>query len=284
MTADKLGRRLAKALGTFHNVSYYAPQMKAFADQGLREYWRAYMAYRSAPMGIVPWGVVASTFYNFAPGQVQAGIPSAWQTTTPAAAMALRDECISQALVGALAGADQQQLMDAADLALRGIADCEAGARPLFAAHRELPVPTDPLMRLWFGCTLWREHRGDGHNIALAAAEIDGIECHVLLAGRGIGDQQTIGKIRGWTAAEWDAAHERLVDRGLVANDGTLTEQGRALRSDIELHTDRLAAPPLGALGTAQGARLADLVEPLVGELIAAGVVAGRWPPKVAPS
>lgn len=284
MTADKSGRRLAKALGTFHNVSYYAPQMKAFADQGLREYWRAYMAYRSAPMGIVPWAVVAATFYNFAPSQVQAGIPSAWETTTPARAMELRDDCISQALSGALADVDRRLVAEASDLALRGIESCEAGSRPLFAAHRELPVPTDPLMRLWFGCTLWREHRGDGHNIALAAAEIDGIECHVLLAGRGIGDKATIVKIRGWTSEQWDAAHGRLLERGLIAADGALTTTGRSLRSEIELHTDRLAAPPLQALGADDGNRLAEVVEPLVGELIATGLVAGRWPPKVTPS
>jgi len=281
VTTDKLGRRLAKALGTFHNVSYYAPEMKAFADLGLPQYWRAYMAYRSAPMGIVPWPVVASTFYNFAPVQVQAGIPSAWGSTTPDEAMALRDDCISRALLSALGDVDPDLLEEAAELALRGIASCEAGARPLFAAHRELAAPTEPLMRLWFGCTLWREHRGDGHNIALAAAEIDGVECHVLLAARGIGDKDVIRKIRGWSEAEWDAALDRLVTRELLTAKGEFTPAGRELRSEIERHTDRLAAPPLDELGAGDAERLADIVEPLVGQLITAGVVAGKWPPKV---
>ena len=276
-------RALAKLLGTFHNVSYYAREMKSFADLGLPEYWRAYMAYRSAPMGIAPASVVQSTFYNFSPSQVQAGIPSAWETTTPTDAMALRDRCIGAALARSLPDSDLAAVQAAADLGFEGIMDVEAGMRPLFAAHRELPVPTDPLMRLWFASTLWREHRGDGHNIALAAAEIDGIECHVLLAAKGVGSRDIIVKIRGWSPTDWDAAHERLVERELLDAAGEFTEAGRTLRADIERHTDQLASPPRLALGEARSQRLVELLETIVGDLLASGTVPGRWPPPKAP-
>ena len=273
-------RALAKQFGTFHNISYYAPEMKAFADLGLREYWRAYMAYRSAPMGIVPPSVVESTFYNFSPSHVQAGIPSAWQTTNPAEVLALRERLIAAALERALGDHINLRLIDeVADLALPPILACEAGARPLFASHRELPEPADPVMRLWFACTLWREHRGDGHNIALAAAEIDGIECHVLLAAKGVGTKAIIGTIRGWSTAAWDQAQSRLIQRGLVTTDGAFTAAGEQLRSDIETHTDRLAAAPRETLGDKTD-RLLELLEPLVGRLISSGAVPGRWPPK----
>ena len=159
-------RRLAKLLGTFHNVSYYAPEMKAFADLGLRKYWRAYVAYRSAPLGIVPASVVESMFYNFAPERIAAGVPSAWDTTSPAEVMALRDRSIAAALARTFEGFDLTPVERAAELALPPILQVEAGMRPLFAAHRELDVPDNPLLRLWFAATLWREHRGDGHNIA----------------------------------------------------------------------------------------------------------------------
>jgi len=178
-------RQLAKLLGTFHNVSYYAPEMKAFADIGLRKYWHAYMAYRSAPLGIVPASVVESLFYNFAPERVAAAVPGAWESTTPEEVMALRDKCISTALTRTFEVDDLAPAARAAELALEPIMQVEAGMRPLFAAHRELPVPEEPLMKLWHAATLWREHRGDGHNIALAAAEIDGVECHILLAAKG---------------------------------------------------------------------------------------------------
>ena len=166
---------------------------------------------------------------------------------------------------------------------LDAINGVEAGARPLFAAHRELAVPDSPLMRLWFACTLWREHRGDGHNIALAAAEIDGIECHVLLAARGVGDQATIGKIRGWTSADWQRGLDRLVARGLLTPAGGFTDEGSALRSAIETHTDRLAAAPRDLLGQSAEQRVVEVLEPLVTALVSSGAVAGQWPPPSAP-
>ncbi|MFT4987713.1 MAG: hypothetical protein ACI9BK_000481, partial [Acidimicrobiales bacterium] len=125
MTArDGTARTIAKLFGTFHNISYYAPEMKAFADVGLPEYWRAYMAYRSAPMGRVPASVVESTFYNFAPAHVQAGVPSAWETTTLDQVLALRDRCIDQALHRALGDVDEDTLLEASDLALAPILAC----------------------------------------------------------------------------------------------------------------------------------------------------------------
>lgn len=278
-------RAIAKLTGTFHNISYYAPEMKAFADLGLPEYWRAYMAYRSAPLGVVPASVVTSTFYNFAPRRVEEALPSAWHSTTPAEVMAMRDRCIGDALHRALDGLDgaaTAPVDEAAHLLLEPIMSVEAGARPLFAAHRDLPAPSDPLMRLWFACTLWREHRGDGHNIALAAAEIDGIECHVLLAARRVGDQATITKIRGWTSDEWQAALVRLVERELLTPSGEYTTAGSDLRADIEQNTDDLAGPPRHLLGDGVE-RVIELLEPLVATLIESGTVPGRWPPPKPP-
>ena len=276
-------RTIAKLFGTFHNISYYAPEMKAFADVGLPEYWRAYMAYRSAPMGRVPASVVESTFYNFAPTHVLAAVPSAWDTTTEDQVLELRDRCIDQALHRALGHVDGDALLEASDLALTPILACDAGARPLFAAHRELPIPDTPLLRLWFTATLWREHRGDGHNIALASAGIDGVECHVLLAAKGVGEQSIIEKIRGWSLEEWDAAQARLVHRGLLTESGEFTGKGRQLRADIESDTDRLAAQPRLLLGGATS-RVVALLQPLVDQLISSGSVPGRWPPKSPPT
>ena len=279
-------RSLAKLLGTFHNISYYAPEMKAFGDVGLPEYWRAYMAYRSAPMGVVAASVVQATFYNFSASHVQSAIPSAWETTSPAEALALRDRCIAEALARGFTTANEMtaEILEASSLALSGVAHVDAGARPLFGAHRDLPVPDEPLMRLWYACTLWREHRGDGHNIALAAADIDGVECHLLLAAKGVGAKDIIGKIRGWSGDEWDAAQARLAERMLLTATGEFTDAGRQLRADVETHTDALAAAPRLALGDANCARLIELVEPLVAQLIQSGVVPGRWPPKDTPN
>ena len=53
--------------------------------------------------------------------------------------------------------------------------------RALYAAVRTLPVPTEPLARLWHA-NLLREHRGDGHVAAPVGAGIGGTEAHVLHA------------------------------------------------------------------------------------------------------
>jgi hypothetical protein len=62
--------------------------------------------------------------------------------------------------------------------------------RALYVAVRTLPVPTEPLARLWHA-NLLHEHRGDGHVAALVSAGIGGMEAHVLHAlARGMPAEQ----------------------------------------------------------------------------------------------
>jgi hypothetical protein len=275
-------RALARLCGTFHNVAYYAPEMKAFKAAGVPKYWRAYMAYRSAPMGTVPPPVVVATFYNFAPARVAEAIPSVWDEISPSNAIALCDESVDRALRRVL-GDDiaGSEIAAAATLAARAMEGCDVVGRPLFAAHTSLPWPEPAHMRLYQACTLWREHRGDGHNVALAAAEIDGLECHVLLSGTNrLVNASVIEKIRGWTIPEWEAATQRLTARGLLDGDGAWTAPGRELRDAIEAHTDRLAAEPLERLGRDQADELIEALSPIVARLVDAGAVAASWPPK----
>jgi hypothetical protein len=277
-----MARSLARLLGVFHNISYYAPEMKAFADVGLPEYWRAYMTYRSAPMGRVEPSVVAATFYNFAPPVVASALPSAWDSVTPQQAISLRDDCIDRALrraLGDMIHADE--VVEAAELALAGIDGTSNGARPLFASHADLPVPDEPHLRLWHASTLWREHRGDGHNLALAAADIDGLECHVLLAAKGVGGQEIIEKIRGWSLPQWQAAQKSLAERGILDIAGGYTDAGKTVHDGIESQTDDLAREPRERLGPIRANRLTELMGPIVGRLIASGAVPGRWPPPI---
>jgi len=273
-------RDLARLCGTFHNVAYYVPEMKAFKAAGIPRYWHAYMAYRSAPMGPVSAAVVAATFYNFAPSFVAAAIPSVWAAMTPGDALALRDACVDLALRRVLGEAPAGGEVAAAAARVRQAGDaCDGSARPLYAAHAALPWPAPPHLQLYRACTLWREHRGDSHNIALAAAGIDGIECHVLLAGKNERVKPaTIEAIRGWSAADWRGATARLRARGLLDDTGGWTPAGHELRDAIEAHTDRLAAEPMARLGDDGAAALAAGLAPLVEQLITAGAVAARWP------
>ncbi len=273
-------RSIAHLLGIIHNVTYYAEEMAVFKEHGIANFWHSYIAYRSAPMGRLEPPAITAAFFNFAPAVVEAAVPSVWEHVTPASAMQLRDDAVASALER---GIEATELLDEAgalaDVVLEAVRGLSGAARPLYGAHDTLPIPDAPLMRLWHAATLWREYRGDGHNVALAFEDIDGIECHVLLAGKGVADQAIIQRIRGWTLDEWNAAHGRLEARGLVRADGLLTDDGASLRRHIEDQTDRLADAPLVRLGEGRASALIDGLEPLVDSLLTSGIVPARWPP-----
>ncbi|MGW2912416.1 helix-turn-helix domain-containing protein [Streptomyces asoensis] len=68
--------------------------------------------------------------------------------------------------------------------------------RVRYAGMRTLPVPGDPVARLWHSATMLRRHRGDGHVAGLVCARIGGTEAHALSAlGHGIHPAQTFGRI-----------------------------------------------------------------------------------------
>jgi hypothetical protein len=272
-------RDLARVFTPFHNVSYYAPEIHAFVDAGMRGWWMAYFAYRAAPMGTVPAEVVIATFYNFAPHMIRRAVPEVWSVMSPAAATALRDQCVDQALRRLLADRlNDAALAKAARLARESIEGCDPGSRVLYAAHTALPWPHEPHRMLWHASTLLREHRGDSHTLALAAADVDGVQAHILMAARGQGTKATILPLRGWTSEEWDDGVARLVERGWLHPNGTFTAQGARSRQEIEAQTDRLAHEPFRRLGPERAQRLLDLMQPYVKQLYSGGI-ATQWPP-----
>jgi Helix-turn-helix family len=73
-----------------------------------------------------------------------------------------------------LLGGLDAEVVAAADLLGRAVGELDCAGRVLGAANAALPVPDDPLARLWQAATVLREHRGDGHAAALVAAGVDG--------------------------------------------------------------------------------------------------------------
>jgi hypothetical protein len=78
---------------------------------------------------------------------------------------------------------------------------------------------------------------------------------------------------RGWSEQEWAAAWERLAARGLVGADGMATEQGRALRDQVERMTDELASEPWRRLGEERAERLVQVCGPFLGAVFEAGLL-----------
>lgn len=270
-------RQMWHLLEPLHAVVYYAPE--AFEEAwtlGYRidERWPSYFAWRAAPLGPAGPGRVASAFYSFSPGMVARYVRDAWHTAPPAAVLAGRLRAVDRAYRALLGDetVDGPALAEAAALARRAAEAAVVAGRPLAAANAELRWPEEPHLVLWQAATILREHRGDGHLVALLAAGLDPVEALVSFAAIGAAGEPVF-ESRGWSADEWAGARARLAARGLVGPDGAATEAGRALREEVERRTDELAAGPWAALGPDDTARLADLLgEPWL-TVIASGLL-----------
>jgi hypothetical protein len=172
----------------------------------------------------------------------------------------------------AFGGDDFAEAVETAAVLARAAAEsAPMEGRVLFAANRALPWPEEPISALWHSCTLLREHRGDGHVAALAAAGIGGREANALQAAAGIVPRDVFEVARHYDDAEWDSVSARLVDRGLLGGDGKLTARGKDVRDDVEDRTDRMALTAYDALDDDQLLQLLDALAPLAQAVIATG-------------
>jgi hypothetical protein len=284
-----------------HAVTYFAAEARsAYEQAGLRGFWRGYFAGRAAPLGVAGAGgtaaapagavtapsgtaatsgavsaaVVAASFFNFAPAFVARAIPGVWELITPEEALRVRLAGATEGLGRLLAG-QEAEAAAAADLLWRAIGELDFSGRVLAAANATLLVSPGEdvaasaasaaaagLRRLWQAATLLREHRGDGHFAALAAADIDGCEAVVLRCGLDL-RREDMQPVRGWTDEAWEGALSRLAARGWVGADGALTSAGREAHAAVEDATDRAASRPWARLGPEATAEIAAALTPL---------------------
>jgi hypothetical protein len=258
-----VARRMWTLFEPVHAVTYFAPEARAaYEGAGLRGFWRGYFAGRAAPLGAAGAAVVTASFYNFAPSFVGRAVPGVWELISPDDALRVRREGAVASLRELLAGRDAE-VKAAANLLERALDGLDYPGRVLSAANGALDaVDDDDLGRLWQATTTLREHRGDGHFAAMVAAGMDGCEVLALRCGLDM-DRATMQPIRGWTDEQWDAARERLADRGLLGADGTLTEAGRELHAAVEEATDQSAERPWVLLGEDGLAELIEVLIPL---------------------
>lgn len=255
-------RRAWMTFEPLHALVYFAPEKKpAYERAGLKGGWMGYFASRAAAMGPVSAEVVQATFFNFHPAMVARAIPDAWRLSSPERVLEARLEAMDGAYRRALGDRiDDPELPEAVGLLREAIGHCSIAGRALFAAHAALPWPGQPHLALWHGCTLLREHRGDGHVAALTAAGLDGCEAHVTVVAGGGVPVDALQPFRGWSNEEWAGALDRLRDRGLVDAKGTLTDEGHRVRGWIEQTTDRLALEPWDGLGPGRSERLLEIL------------------------
>jgi hypothetical protein len=245
---DDLGvvRRLGVLVESVHAVVYFAPEPQArYAELRLRGYWRGYFASRAAALGPVGPELVTALFGGFAPAMVARALPEVWAIASPEQLGQARLTGAILALRRLLGNEHETEVSAAAALTGRCVAALPLPGRPMAAAQAGLPRPEQPLAALWHDCTVLREHRGDGHLAAVAVAGLLWPEPH-LLQGTAVDPRQQ--EYRGWDDRSWQEAADRV--------------RGRDLR-EVEIVTDRLAAPAYDVLDETGRHDLVELLEPL---------------------
>ncbi|WP_030055307.1 MULTISPECIES: SCO6745 family protein [Streptomyces] len=225
-----------------HAVSGFQPETReAYEAAGLRGAWRGYFAGRSAPLGAVDAPPVIAAFFNFAPSLVERVLPEAWTHAGPEEVLAARLKGAAATLARLLEHVDQEQVELVTQTLEQAAERLDCVGRVLAAANAALPRPTGLYERLWQAATVMREHRGDGHVAALVTAGLDGCEALVVRCAMDM-RREMLQPLRGWTDTEWEAATERLVERGWLTAQGAVTELGRIRHQSLEAATDLAAA------------------------------------------
>jgi len=270
MVMRSVARRLFDLVEPIGAIPYSADEPnEAMYALGFTDFWDTYFAGRAAPLGPVPAEVVDALFYNFAPGEVARHIPKVWHTTTPEAAIAARQQGCAKALRSILGDLVNTAAFErTTHLLLEAATSAPIEGRPMYAALRSISIPEDAVERLFHAASLLREHRGDGHIAALMVEDIGGLEAHVLVALDMRLPATQFGRLHHLHRAQITEVTDGLRGRGLIGDDGWLTEAGRALKQRIEDRTDELAARPYETLEPEELDELTEALRPLAARLI----------------
>ncbi len=247
----------------FHAFVYFSqPVLASYEAVGITHPRMAYFGPRSAPMGEVAASVVAATFYNFNPVKVAEHIPRVWTLVSPSELVERRLQAVGEHLPAILGeSADPASIAEAVELARWAVDSCRFEGRPLAGAHAEIEPPEDPLTALWHYVSVLREHRGDGHVMALQVHDLDAMEC-LVFRRPDVETSESYRRSRGWGEDEWAQARERLIERGYI-HGADVTAQGHEVRESVESMTDQLAIGPWTELGEEEIERFLSLMRPM---------------------
>ncbi|MBC9955968.1 hypothetical protein [Yimella sp. cx-51] len=276
-----LARAAYETLEPYHVLAYFNPHNEA-AQQSLGlDQLGFYFGGRAAPLGRCTVPVVTATFFNFNPAYVNHGWNAALSAGLPQVEAACT-EAVDRSLRDALGG-----LIDSPDLstivgALRvGIGEASYAGRPLAAAWAFAPWPSEPHLQLWHAIAVAREYRGDAHVAALVLAGLSPVEALVLheaphpdpaLRRRTLG-RKTTQLTRGWSDEDWDAGTASLLAKGVLDDEGTMTDAGGGLYDEMERQTDHAAASFWAKVPDAEA--IVTTAKPFVKAVIDSGYLPG---------
>jgi hypothetical protein len=214
------------------------------AELGL-DFLSGYVGARAASLGDPAGAVVAAAFAWFEPGLVAGLWEAARAAVAPGPLGLARDEATVASLREVLAGEDPGEV---AGLLADAAGAADGMGRPLFSGRRADGRPADAVHCLWWACGLVREHRGDSHVAAAAAAGLNPVEMNILTELWVGMPLLSYTATRGWAPEVMQRAVAGLEGRGWI-RDGALTDAGLAARAGIERHTDVQEEPVVAALG-----------------------------------
>lgn len=266
-----LVRAVSRAVSAAHLFIYLAPETaEEAAELGVTDRGPAYLAFRSAAMGAVPWQVTLAAFYNFSPRAVRA-MAGVWDTAPPERWQAARFLAAGRAMRRVDVHLTEDHLAKARSLIDPVVAGADYAGKVLAAANASVALPSDPLVALWQQITVAREWRGDAHVVVLADNGLGPCDCLVLHTATGRLPAALARATRQWEDEEWRAATARLVARGWLDSNGAVTDAGSAARERIEVETDEYCAALWAPIGNAGARRFASLIAPITDAFTAAG-------------
>ena len=205
--------RATEAIGSIGAAFYFHPDTTERGKQAGLDGFRMYFLGRGGVLGDVEPEVVLSAWGYFHPGLIAKMWNTAKQRMAPRDCARLYIDCAHQ--LGRKMFSELDGLDGFVDAATQVIGDVEAISKPLFAAVRAEPVPTDVPAAAMHQAMVLREMRGSTHLLAIVAV---GLSTPVAHAIKRPGDVRTFGWAEGEIAeptdedrAKWDRA-EALTD------------------------------------------------------------------------
>jgi hypothetical protein len=267
---DERTRRLRNVCEPIGANVYFAPE--ALGLRGMSGYFCS----RGASMGQLSGLVVAAAFGVFSPAMVVPAVDAGWAATDVASSLQARYDGATASLRRLLPEAADGNMLRAAELLQRGMADAEHAGHPLYSGLRSLPFPDEPIGQLWRSCDMLREHRGDSHVAVWTRAGVRPIEIQLMTELQLGIPLKTYSLTRGWSVEQMDAAIGGMREKGWMTGDA-FSAEGRAFRARLEAETDAMETPIVDAIGS-DFDELIGLLGPWAAAIVKAGIEGGGYP------
>ncbi len=237
--------------------------IKRFSELGVPNGAGWLIAWRVAPLGDLSPAAVAATTYSIHPDVMTAVLNVVRSSTSHDDIMRVLNESVTAGLEDVAPGLGDELAPLASDL-WRGVDSVGGEFRPLFAAHRAEPRPSDPALSAWRAANCLRELRGDVHWAICATHDLNAVEVGLLHSAmvdrEEYGGEEWIARSRGWDDDAIAHGWERLTSKGW-ALDRQLNDTGREVRHAIEHQTDELTSSAWKAVGEGSTRRFCEAIE-----------------------